>query len=412
MAEAATAVMPSDIKEENRRSVLLEFHSSTLLTTAEVAEKTGISTQTVKKCIDYYTSNGILVSRGKGTSSKVGGKRPEQFSLNESVRLLCVLLHHTNVSLVVTDLYYERKAYWNSGETVFHNLDAVLSEITRGAQELKGDLKGLAGVCLSAPLGVDAESKMMFAVPFPDWPNSDFGRSLISELSALFPEAKRIVTTGDGRAAGCAMYKHDYDKYKSGDMITYYTSNGIGGSMFNAGSTDQRKMRLVDTIGHIVVKPDDPELCGCGAHGCLEKMVGRERMKKRLAQQPEMYAKSVLAATPVAEMTFDKLFDGSRAGDALCRQEVLYLADMYAAAIRSILLTVQPSFIIFQGDIGRADEAFRTALMDRIRELKFLNILSDMFEIVYDKADLEQEEAEGCAFMLVKDYLENAENYI
>ena len=43
----ALVSMPADLKEENRRAVLFAFHDSGRLSAVEVAEKTGISRQTV-----------------------------------------------------------------------------------------------------------------------------------------------------------------------------------------------------------------------------------------------------------------------------------------------------------------------------------------------------------------------------
>ena len=111
----ALVSMPADLKEENRRAVLFAFHDSGRLSAVEVAEKTGISRQTVKKCIEYYEGQEILCSCGKGSSSSVGGKRPELFSLNEAIRLVSVLIHHNGIILNLTDVHYNLLDHWETG---------------------------------------------------------------------------------------------------------------------------------------------------------------------------------------------------------------------------------------------------------------------------------------------------------
>lgn len=414
MTGTSTAAMPSDIKDENRKAVLSAFHDKKLLTAADISAKTGISRQTVKKCIDYFTANRMLDFCGKGDSSSVGGKRPELYSMNNAMRLICITMHHHDLLITAMDLHYNRLESWRSDKNSFENLDMLFDTIKNGVGEIakKIALHSVVGVCFATPLGADSDSRLVFATPYPNWPESDFGRSLSEPLCRIFPQAANVVVVGDGRAAGYAMLKSDYGKYSAGDMITYYTANGIGGALFNGGKAYSEKKKLVETIGHIVVAPDDDELCGCGGHGCLERMVGRGRMKRRLAERPQEYAQSVLKDVKIEEMTFKKLFEGSREGDELCRGEVRYFAEMFAAAIRSILLTVQPDYIVIQGDFGWADDVFKTTLTDRIDEFKYLSILSQRYEIVYDKKELVDEEITGCAYMLITDVIENSEKYI
>ena len=52
--------LPSDLKESNRRRILDAFYKKKVLSALEIAADTGISRQTVKKCIDYFLSVGVL----------------------------------------------------------------------------------------------------------------------------------------------------------------------------------------------------------------------------------------------------------------------------------------------------------------------------------------------------------------
>ena len=140
-------------------------------------------------------------------------------------------------------------------------------------------------------------------------------------------------------------------------------------------------------------------------------MVSRNRMRERLTAQAEMYAKSCLSKTPVAQISFAQLFEGSANGDELCRSEVLYYAHMYAIALHNIILTVDPTNVVFQGDFGVADEAFRQKLLENLHEFKYTGNHHEI-QIDYDCKDLTEQETIGATYLLITDYLKHPEHYI
>lgn len=407
------ASVPTDLKNENRKAVLTAFHNCGELTAMEVSQKTGISRQTVKKCIDYFLEIGALCSCGKGESSSLGGKRPEQYKLTDQVFLMCILLHHHELILNMTDLHYHCVAHWSTGHIRFTCMDMMWDAIRRGLSEIQSNYPNyrLIQVCFSIPLGHTSDGRLTLATPFPAWPRSDFGRSLIEPLRAMFPQVQDFILTSDGNAAGSAVMHHDFEKYGHGDVTTFYCSTGIGGAMFQDGQPITERKLLVGALGHIIISPEDPEPCPCGSHGCLERMVGRKRMKERLAARSDAYAKSCLAGIPVEEMTFEQLFAGSAMGDRLCREESRYYAQMFAIAVRALILTVGPRLVVFQGDYGKADEVFRRELLNRVFEFKYLEPQHDI-AFVYDENDLSMEETAGATYIMVRNFLRSPEKYI
>lgn len=409
---SSSVSIPTDLKIENRKVVLAAFHNSGALTAMEISKKTGISRQTVKKCIDYFLDIGALSFCGKGESSSVGGKRPEQYMLNSNVYLMCVLLHHHEVILNMTDLHYHCVAHWSSGHIRFLCMDMLWEQIRSGAQDImtKNPDHRIIQVCFSIPLGHTADGRLTVATPFPAWPRSDFGRSLIEPLQEIFPQARDIVLTSDGNAAGSAVMHWDYAKYGQGDLVTLYCSTGIGGALFRDGQSITKIRSLVGAFGHVIIAPEDPEPCPCGSHGCLERMVGRKRMRERLMARGEEYDQSCLSGIPVEEVTFEQLFAGSAKGDSLCRKESQYYAQMFAIAIRSLILMVGPRYIVFQGDFGKADDVFRMELLNRVFEFKYMERQYNI-DFIYDENDLSMEETIGATYQMVCDFLRDPEKY-
>ena len=403
--------MPADLKEENRRAVLFAFHDSGRLSAVEVAEKTGISRQTVKKCIEYYEGQEILCSCGKGSSSSVGGKRPELFSLNEAIRLVSVLIHHNGIILNLTDVHYNLLDHWETGQMRIESLDHLAALVRQGAGTLRReDLEMVHSVCIVAPIALDENGGIRVATPFPHWPRSDYGRSLIQPVWDIFPGARRLLKTSDGSAAGFALLYQRPELRTRGRVLSIYSDEGIGGAIFRDGELDMGANRLCGTFGHMVVDPNDPEPCPCGGQGCLERLVCRRRMRERLAQQAEAYQDSCLSGTPVEEVTFQQLFEGSRRGDALCRRESVHCADIFSIAIHNVILVMDPTHIIFQGDFGLADDTFRQRLVNRLSDFRYIGDIHKI-QIDYDAEDLSVQETIGATYCMIMDYLKNPERY-
>lgn len=407
----ALASIPADLKEENRRAVLLAFHDSGRLSAVDVAEKTGISRQTVKKCIGYYEEQGILCSCGKGSSSSLGGKRPELFSLNETIRLVSILIHHNGIVLNLTDVHYNLLGHWDSGPLRAESMDHMFDIIQRGAETFdRRELDMVRSVCIVAPIGLNEQGGVRVATPFPHWPTSDFGRSLTEPLWETFPSAKHVQAIGDGNAAGFALLYQRPELRSRARVLSLYSAEGIGGAIFRDGELDAGANRLCGTFGHMVVDPNDPEPCPCGGRGCLERLVCPKRMRERLLRQEEAYAESWLAGTPVEEVTFRQLFEGSRRGDALCRRESVYFADIFSLALHNIIVLMDPSHIIFQGDFGLADDTFRQQLVNQLSDFRYIGNIHSI-QIDYDPKDLSMQETIGATYCMIMDYLKNPEQY-
>lgn len=407
----ALVSMPADLKEENRRAVLFAFHDSGRLSAVEVAEKTGISRQTVKKCIEYYEGQEILCSCGKGSSSSLGGKRPELFSLNEEIRLVSILIHHNGVILNLTDVHYNLLDHWETGQTRIESLEHMFALVRQGAETLRRqELEMVQSVCIVAPIALDERGGVRVATPFPHWPKSDFGRSLTKALWDIFPTTRRVLKVSDGNAAGFALLYQRPELRTRGRVLSIYSDEGIGGAIFWNGELDVGDNQLCGAFGHMVVDPNDPEPCPCGGRGCLERLVCRRRMRERLARQEEAYGESCLAGVPVEEMTFQRLFEGSRRGDPLCRRESAYYADIFSFALRNIILIMDPTHIIFQGDFGLADDTFRQQLVNRLSDFRYIGDIHGI-QIDYDSKDLSVQETIGATYRMVMDYLKNPEQY-
>lgn len=211
-----------------------------------------------------------------------------------------------------------------------------------------------------------------------------------------------------GQLAGAAVMHHNEEYQRKGSFVTFYTATGIGGSAFKNGGLFQGENGQAGAFGHIVVDRSDLEVCDCGARGCLESVVKRRRMQKRLTEQKEDYFNSCLKDIQPEEMTYQRLFAGSEAGDTLCQQEVKHYARAFAKAIQSLSVIYDPKEVVFQGDFGLADKVFQNALLESMEECKYLR---GRIKVSYDRNSISKQEALGMAYLMLEEYLKYPEDY-
>ena len=149
----------------------------------------------------------------------------------------------------------------------------------------------------------------------------------------------------------------------------------------------------------MVIQPDDFELCGCGSHGCFERVVSKRRICAKCRQYYHQYPNSVLYSEPLETITVQSIFRASAAEDACARRIVEYLADCFSLLLRNISLVFDPDLVVFQGDYAYADEYFKKCLRDKLHKFKYFPE-DGSFGIYYDKRPLIELDVIGASYSL------------
>ncbi|MGI5925132.1 MAG: ROK family protein [Lentisphaeria bacterium] len=124
-------------------------------------------------------------------------------------------------------------------------------------------LADLRGVGMSIP-GMTDGKDWVYGSPSAGW-GSFSALSLLVPLLGLPKESIRL----ENDINACALAELRYGG--GGDDFVWLTiSTGNGGAVVANGSLVHGKSYCGGELGHIKVEYDSPELCGCGAYGCLE----------------------------------------------------------------------------------------------------------------------------------------------
>jgi N-acetylglucosamine repressor len=388
--------IPKELKIRNRKTVLLTFMKGDPISAIEVSDATGISRQTVQKSIEHFLANDLLVLIGKGVSGAIGGKRPELYALNPDKYLLAIQNRSRGFVFALTTLAGRIIKSWDCSFTNNRTTAVVIYRTIEEQSEkylTPLEKQRLFGVCYSLGGIIDRKTgRIRFNAT--DQGDLDYNR-----LTDLFPTAAYAIVENDARVAACAALKGYADRFANIQAITVFVGVGIAGGFFSEGKIFFGCHSLAGEIGHIIVDPSDPELCKCGNHGCLERLISIQRIRALIANQPERYHSSALRNKCIEQIEYPDVFEASEAGDSLSREISEFIANCVAAALKSIFVTFDPQIIIFQGYFSFADSHFKQALLDSIHS--FLYYPSDSrLELIFDKRSWAEVETIGAVAAL------------
>lgn len=146
------------------------------------------------------------------------------------------------------------------------------------------------------------------------------------------------------------------------DLVMVTLGTGVGGGVIINEKILAGTNGAAGEIGHIPMRDDETECCGCGKKGCLEQYAsatGIVRMtKKYLAEHED-------AQTSLKEgFTAKDIFDAAKAGDEVALAMADEVEKMLGKALASISCVVNPEAFVIGGGMAKAGDI----LIDGIRK--------------------------------------------
>lgn len=400
------AALPKDLKRKNRKEILKAFQNSKKeCSLAEISDVTGISRATVTKAVMSFVEKDILIYRGKGSSTEIGGKKPDVFEFNREYRFLAYLnIGIGYLSMAILDLKLEERATTELEIPVNSRLDALIEKSRECYRTLLSETgipqEKIYGLCISTSGMVDQETGVLQCTLSYSFWGSEIPLRTIFERE--FP-GMVIMVENVARAAGRAelYYNRDFEEKK---VFTVFTHRGISGCLIDRGKVQNSRNSLIGEIGHMVICPDDEEICRCGSRGCFENMVSEERMLKYIEENPEKLKQSSLAGRE--RLRLRSILEEADAGDAFARELTDRAAWCFAMAFRNIILTVDPEVIIIQGRYSSGGAYFKKKMEDYLYNKAYFPETSD-WEFLYDKRDMWKLAEIGLSTAMADEVLKN-----
>ena len=396
-------VCSADLKYGNRIQVIESFLSGGVCSANDISTTIGLSRQTVMKSIQFFLRSGLVISAGKGDSTHAGGKRPELFTLSPDKYFLCVTLWPQELRLHLFTSGQQLKDRISLASPLPPNPIDAIDNVGHLSHQLLDKhqipLENLCAVSISTAGTVDYKTgRLKYSSQSPSWgtdvPLEAYLRPYFTPDTMIFLE-----NAGKMTARPFLLEKELANKR----VLVIFSSWGLSSCLIEKGRILSGKNSLIGEIGHMIIDPDDSETCGCGSHGCLERLVSVDRIRKLLQQHSAQFPNSPLLQTPVERVCIPQVFAASAAEDPLARYLVDYLARSFAAALRNVCLVFDPDLIVFQGDYAYADPYFDQRLREILQEFQYFPP-DGPFEIHYDQRALSEMDVLGSYTALTRRY--------
>lgn len=237
---------------------------------------------------------------------------------------------------------WEIKTYAeNEGERI---LPDVSETIKVKIKERKIATDDICGIGVGVPAPVDKNGAIERAANV-GWQAKNIKKELeeLTRFSCVIGNDANVAALGE-------MWKGAGEGEK--DLIMVTLGTGVGGGIIIDGRAVGGAHGAGGEIGHMTVRTDETEACGCGRKGCLEQYASATGLVRLAKRYFENNAKeSILQGK---EITAKEIFDAAKAGD----EAALLITEEFGAylgqALVNLAATVDPAVFVIGGGVSKA----------------------------------------------------------
>ena len=182
------------------------------------------------------------------------------------------------------------------------------------------------------------------------------------------------------------------------NMILATFGTGVGGGIVVDGKIIAGVHGSAGEIGHIVLEPEEEEMCNCGKYGCAEQYcsaTGIVRLTKKWLQT----AKEDSLLRKIETVTCKDVFDAAKAGDALALSVLEQVYDYMGQFLADVCCTVDPEVVVLGGGVSKAGDM----LVEGVERYFQKYIFHGSSEIRFALASLGNDAGAYGAFKLILD---------
>lgn len=143
-----------------------------------------------------------------------------------------------------------------------------------------------------------------------------------------------------------------------GSIVMVTLGTGVGGGIIQNGKIFPGANGAAGEIGHLKVKMDETETCGCGGRGCLEQYSSATaimRHARKLVSETE--EESYLRQFETEKITGKEIFDAYKAGDQLAKQVVGRFAKYLGLGLSHVAAVADTQAFVIGGGVSKNGQA-------------------------------------------------------
>lgn len=136
------------------------------------------------------------------------------------------------------------------------------------------------------------------------------------------------------------------------NMVLATLGTGVGGGIIVNGKILTGATGAGGEIGHIHIKDDEPDACGCGNHGCLEQYASATGVVRLATRKlTSVSDNSVLRSGKLSAKT---VFDAVKEGDKVACEIAEEFGEYLGKGLAAIAAVVNPEVFVLGGGVSKA----------------------------------------------------------
>ena len=230
----------------------------------------------------------------------------------------------------------------NGGASI---LDDVAAEVLGKLREKGIKKEDVQGIGLGVPGPVGSDGTVYKCV--------NLGWDIFNVETELYKKTGLLVKAGNDAnvAALGEMWQGGGKGHEDVVMITLGT--GVGGGIIIGGRIVAGHHGAGGEIGHILMREDETQTCGCGKKGHLEQYASATGIV-RMAQEKLSGETRETKLSDIRPLTAKDIFDAAKEGDTVALELTDQLCGILATAMSSISCVADPEIFVVGGGVSKA----------------------------------------------------------
>ncbi|MBQ9475767.1 MAG: ROK family transcriptional regulator [Bacteroidales bacterium] len=340
---------------------------------ADINRELGISIPTVTKLVNEMIDNGLLMDRGKMTTS--GGRRPSFYVLNPGAGFFVgVDVSRQHAHIAVSDF---------SGKIVHsaENIEIILENSKTSLDALCVKIKEVvtneAGIAWNRVLGVGM-SLSGRVNPEKGYSMTYFAKSEIPLVEILQEALGVPVSLENDSRAMCYGEYMSLGKMADKNMVFINISWGVGMGFIIDGKLYYGKSGFSGEIGHTPMLNNDI-LCRCGKVGCLETGASGFALHRMLVEEILSGKRSALADIyhRKKDIDFDDILNALENEDVLAIECLERVGDTLGRALASVINIFNPGLLVIGGRLIAGGDYLMLPIQTAINRYSMTKVTAD-----------------------------------
>ena len=140
------------------------------------------------------------------------------------------------------------------------------------------------------------------------------------------------------------------------DVLFVTLGTGVGGAVIADGKIVAGANGAGGELGHMVIRPQEPEACACGRHGCVQQYVSATGIVRVVKQWLDANPEAETALRGAEKLTAKIIFDVAAAGDAAAQTALLDVYDAFGFFLAAGCTVTDPEVIVIGGGVSKAGQ--------------------------------------------------------